>query len=123
MFDNPEAIFGGTQPLLSLIELIYSTVEDVSLWPTVIDRIAETVGSEQTIFVAPLRAPELPAALSSSQTRPEVLPLYLGHYQSVNVLADPCDRMFATGRVRYSHWAVPDGEFECSEFYNDFFRR
>ncbi|MHB1938507.1 MAG: helix-turn-helix transcriptional regulator [Acidobacteriaceae bacterium] len=47
---------------------------------------------------------------------------YLDHYSSVNVLSPLCDRLFPDGTVRYSHIAVPDNEFEKTEFYNDYFR-
>jgi hypothetical protein len=41
VYTNPEEISGGTSELLPLIELIYSAVDDASLWPVVLDRVAE----------------------------------------------------------------------------------
>jgi len=122
MFENPEEAFGGTSRLLALIELIYCAVNDTTLWPTILDRMDEAVGGEQTLLFAALSGPRAPWALCSIRTSPEVAKDYLDHFASVNVLAEPCDQMFPEGSVRYSHWAMSDADFERSEFYSDFFR-
>lgn len=111
----------GTNQILSLVDLIYSAATDVSLWPAVLDGISDAAGGVQTIFWATFHGAGAPPAFCSRGTAPEVLPLYSTHYHTLNVLAEPCDRMFRTGTARYSHLAMTDGEFERSEFYNDFF--
>jgi len=122
MYASPEEAFGGTRPLLSLIESIYSAVQDATLWPVILDGIGEAASCEQTLLFATLSDTQVPDALYNSKTDPEVVHSFVRYYASVNVLAEPCDRMFPDGVVRYSHWAVPDKEFENSEFYCDFFR-
>jgi DNA-binding CsgD family transcriptional regulator/PAS domain-containing protein len=122
MFENPEQAFGGTTQLLGLIELIYSAVSDATLWPSILDKMDEAVNGQQTLFFAALSDPAVPEVLCSIRTSPELAKDYLDHFASVNVLAEPCDRMFPEGSVRYSHWAISDAEFERSEFYCDFFR-
>ena len=123
MFPDRAQVFGGTTRFLALIELIYSAANDATLWPSILDQMGEAVGGEQTLLFAPLADPGAANALRSVRTAPEVVRDYLDHYASVNILAEPCDLMFPTGSVRFSHWAVPDAEFERSEFYCDFFRR
>jgi DNA-binding CsgD family transcriptional regulator/PAS domain-containing protein len=120
MLQSSEPPSEGNSSLLSLIELVYSAVSDSSLWPLVLERISDAIHGEQTLFFSPLQESGQPPALCSSRTAPEVLPLYLEHYHSVNPLTEPCDNMFRDGMVRYSHWAVPDSEYEHSEFFNDF---
>ena len=120
MFQNPESAFWGRQEMLSLIELIYSGVGAAERWPGILDRLNAAVGAEQTIIFGPVT--QAGAAISAG-TGEQMLRDFLSHYAGVNVLAGPCDRMFPTGDVRYSHKAVPDVEFERSEFYNDFFQQ
>jgi len=67
MHANPEEMFGGTTKLLALIELIYSAVDDVSLWPLVLDRVAETVQGSETI----------PSTSFADPATPNVLPDWL----------------------------------------------
>lgn len=84
----------ATTQILSLVDLIYSAATDVSLWPAVMDAISDAAGGEQTLFFAPFHGASAPPAFCSKGTAPEVLPLYSTHYHAVNVLAEPCDRMF-----------------------------
>jgi hypothetical protein len=111
----------GESHILPLLELIYSAVSDMSLWSAVIDHISEAAQGEQTLLFSPFQDPSAPSVLFSAKTDPDVPSLFLTHYHSVNVLNEPCDRMFPEGTVRYSHWALTDSEFERSEFYNDSF--
>jgi hypothetical protein len=122
MFENPEQAFGGTQPLLDLIDTIYAAVQQPSHWRTVLDQIGEAIHSDQNLLFADIPGSPVPNALSGSKTGLDVPHLFTSDYASVNVLAEPCDQMFPSGTVRYSHWSVPDAEFEKSEFYNDFFK-
>jgi DNA-binding CsgD family transcriptional regulator len=122
MHENPEQAFGGTSQLLALIESIYAAVQEPSRWQNVLGQIGEAIHSEQNLLFAAIPGLPIPNALSCSKTNLDVPRLFISYYASVNVLAEPCDQMFPTGTVRYSHWAVPDAEFEKSEFYNDFFK-
>jgi DNA-binding CsgD family transcriptional regulator len=121
VYTNPEVMFGGTSELLGLIELIYSAVNDASLWPVILDRIAETVhGRESLLFT---HFPNHSAMNVSYLARMDPIALvpYTEYYHSVNVLAEECDRMFPDGSIRYAHRAVPDAVFEKTEFCNDYF--
>lgn len=122
MYENPEVLCGGEKPLLNLISLIYEAVEEPSLWPAVLDGIAEMSGSGCTMLFANSNQCGAGDVVALARTGQDYLEAYLDHYASVNVLSPACDRMFRDGTVRYSHIAVPDGEFEKTEFYNDYFR-
>jgi DNA-binding CsgD family transcriptional regulator/PAS domain-containing protein len=122
MYVNPEEVFGGTKKLLALIELIYSAVDDVSLWPVVLDQVAEAVKGEETLLFTSFPDPATPNVSCLARMDPSALVPYAEYYAPLNVLSERCDRMFPTGTVRYSHQAVPDREFEATEFYNDYFK-
>jgi DNA-binding CsgD family transcriptional regulator/PAS domain-containing protein len=122
VYDNPEQAFGGASPLMALIETIYSAVQQPLLWRRVLDQISEAVHGEQNLLFATLPGSPIPNVLPCSKTNPDVPRLFTSYYATVNVLAEPCEQMFPSGTVRYSHWAVPDAEFERSEFYTDFFK-
>ena len=122
MYSNPEEVFGGAGNLLSLIELIYSAVDDVSLWPVVLDQIAEAMQGEETLIWTGFAGSGTTNILCLSRMDPVALVPYAEYYASVNVLAERCDRMYQDGKARYSHRAVPDVEFETTEFFNDYFK-
>ena len=105
--------------LLPLIERIYDGVGKENAWPEILDSLNEAVGAEQTLIFSPVVGS---GAVVSTSTPLKLVQDFLDHYAGVNVLAGPCDRMFQPGEVRYSHWALPDSEFERSEFYSDFFQ-
>jgi hypothetical protein len=115
-------MFGGASELLALIELIYSAVDDASLWPVILDRIAETIqGRESCMFTGFPDPATTPNVSCLARIDPVALVPYTKHYHTVNVLAERCDAMFPDGTARYAHRAVPAAEFEKTEFYNDYF--
>jgi hypothetical protein len=118
MYLDTEQVFGGST---KLFELIYSAVDDVSLWPVVLDQVAEAVQGQETVLFTGFPEPTTPNVSCLARMAPETLSPYVDYYASVNVLASACDQMFRDGTVRYSHRAVPDTEFQKTEFYNDCF--
>jgi DNA-binding CsgD family transcriptional regulator len=120
MVHYPELSVATELGLLPLIERIYDGVGKEDAWPDILDSLNEAVGAEQTLIFSPVVGS---GATVSSRTPLKLVEDFLNHYAGVNVLAAPCDRMFRAGEVRYSHWALPDNEFERSEFYSDFFHR
>jgi DNA-binding CsgD family transcriptional regulator/PAS domain-containing protein len=122
MYANPEEVFGGTAKLLALIELIYSAVDDVSLWDVVLDEVAEVMQGEETLMWTNFSGSGTTDILCLARMDPVALIPYSEYYAPLNVLAERCDQMYQDGKVRYSHRAVPDVEFETTEFYNDYFK-
>lgn len=120
MYENPEIAFGGTADLLSLIELIYSAVDQPALWPTVLEGIANAAGGESTALFA--RFPK-DSVIALTRFEPGSFEEYAEHYSNVNILMPLCDNRFPDGTIRYSHLVMEDREFENTEFYADFFRR
>lgn len=109
--------------LSGLIERIYAAATDPALWPEVLNDVGRAVsdGTQTLLFVAGRE--QLPGVLRCQRTPDSVLFPFLEYYSSVNILAEPCDRIFPDGTVRFSHVAVSDQDFERSEFYAEFFRR
>jgi DNA-binding CsgD family transcriptional regulator len=120
VFANPEVVFGGTSRLLSLIELIYSAVNQPAHWSLVLEELAELVDGESTALYA--RFPEI-TLLSLARTDPVAWDLFSSYYASINVMMERCDAIVPDGMVRYSNRVIADGELEQTEFYNDYFSR
>ncbi len=121
MYANPEELFGGTKRLLSLIDLIYSAVNDAAGWPGVLEQVSEAVGGRETVLFTSFTDPAATNVSSMARMDPAALAPYVEHYASVNVLSKRCDALYADGTARYAHRAVPDAEFEQTEFCNDYF--
>ncbi len=118
--DNADVVFGGTRPLLGLIEAVYASVQDPTSWDKVLEGISEVLGGA-SIFMAggTSHAP----ILAKMRLDPDAVSDYLNYYASVNVMSQRCDRSFTDGSVRYGNHVISDNELEKTEIYNDFFRR
>ena len=123
MHKNGVAHSGLDIQLTPLIGMIYEAVESPALWPIILDQIAEAVRGRETILFASFHDPAKCDISSIARMNPATLVPYVEHYASVNVLSVRCDPMFPDGTTRYSHRAMPDAEFEQTEFYNDYFMR
>jgi DNA-binding CsgD family transcriptional regulator len=119
MFENPEIAFGGSRPMLALIETIYATVQQPELWNVVMEGIAEILQANSAVLIAPLPHGVL---APTARTHPEALNAYLTHYGAINTLSKACDALFPDGTVRYGHIAMPESELLRTEIYNDFMR-
>ncbi len=119
MYDNAEALFGGPSQLLSLIELIYEAADDMSLWPLVLDRIAEAVHGEATVLFANYTGL---ASNIATHTRidPAALASYAEYYGTRNVLISRGDEVFKDGEPRFSHQALSNRELEKTEYYDGY---
>ena len=121
MYANPEEMFGGPSKLLALIELIYSAVGDPSLWPVVLDHVAEALAGVEILIWTNFDSAEAANVVSKARMDQAALEPYSQYYASVNVLSKRCDALYQDGRARFSDRAVPDVEFETTEFCNDYF--
>lgn len=110
-----------TGHLSGLIALIYEAVDDDSLWPEVLTRVGNAISATQTLLFLTPPDSGVPDTLRCAGTSDEMVNSFLEYYASINILSEPCDRMFPDFSTRYSHLAVPDSQFENSEFYADFF--
>src|SRR5258708_26105104 len=108
--------------LLPLIETIYGAVDDESLWPLVLEQIAELTQGYETCMWTVFPGPQATNILCAARMDLGVLVPYAEYYGQVNVLSHRCDDLYEDGQVRYSNRAVPDAEFETTEFYNDYFK-
>jgi len=117
MVDASNAELSDCKGLTSAVGEIYAAVEDPTLWPAVLDQIAELVDGESTFLVANYSDSVAKDVRAFDRTDPAALVEYQLHYDVINVWTGPCDRMFGVGKVGYAHWAVPDAELKKSEFY------
>jgi DNA-binding CsgD family transcriptional regulator/PAS domain-containing protein len=119
MYENAEQALGEIQSLLPLIELIYDASDDTSLWPVVLDRIAEVVNGEQIALFSNNADPAVPNVASLARMEQQDLAPYTAYYRSANILAEGCDAPFPAGTVRYSPPAEPDARVDSSEICRD----
>lgn len=122
MLENVEALFGGSSNLLSLIRLIYESVESPMLWHTVMERIAETIDGQWTVLWPSYSHPAETAITSWARLDPAVLPPYAEYYASVNVIAQRIEEAHPKTLISYSHRVISDHDLEQSEYYNDYLK-
>jgi hypothetical protein len=120
VFANPEVVFGGTQRLLSLIELIYSAVNQPTHWSLVLEEIAELVDGESTALWA--SSSEI-TVQSFARMDPVAWNLFTSYYASINVWMERADAVVPDGVLLYSNRVIADNELEQTEFYNDYLSR
>lgn len=108
--------------LLSLIRLIYEAVETPAHWHTVMERIAESINGEWTVLWPSYSDPAETAISAWGRLDPAVLPAYVNHYASVNVIAQRIEEAHPKTLVSYSHEVISDSELQKSEYYNDYLR-
>ncbi len=120
MFANPEVIFGGTTRLLSLIELIYSTVHQPDLWSVVMEEISDLVDGDSTALWA--SSPQT-TIQSLARMDPVAWDRFIGYYASINVFMQRADAVVPDDTVLYSNRVISDNELEQTEFYNDYLSR
>ena len=101
---------------------IYAAVENPTLWPVVLTRIAGFVASENVLLFANYQGSIADDIHAMFAYDPGVWEPYREHYASVNVWTEHCDKVFPPGTIRYSHRAISDGELQKTEFYADFLR-
>lgn len=118
---NTGEISDSSSNLLPLIETIYSAVDDESLWPFVLEQIAELTQGYETLMWTAFPGSQAANILCAARMDLAVLVPYAEYYGQVNILAQRCDKLYEDGEVRYSTRAMPDAEFETTEFYNDYF--
>lgn len=119
MHENAEQASNGSQSLLPLIELIYDAAGDASLWPVVLDRIAESVNCEQIALSASFSDPPVSNISNLARMAPKDLTAYTEYFMSAHILAERCDAPFPTGTVRYSPRALPHTEFDKFRMCSD----
>jgi DNA-binding CsgD family transcriptional regulator len=122
MFENPEQAFGGTGPLLELVESIYATVQDPALWTSVLARISSAIQGQSLALFAVFPDSKAPGIVALHEMPPAVWNLFAVHYASVNPIMPRCEAALEAGATAYSHHVISNTDLERTEFYSDFFR-
>ncbi|HEY0309353.1 MAG TPA: helix-turn-helix transcriptional regulator [Acidobacteriaceae bacterium] len=123
MFENPEHAFGGTRPMLSLIEQIYAAAQQPELWESVLHAISDTIGGESTAFFATFPGSQTPDILALAKTNPAAWNEFAQYYAGINPMMARGEAVLDPDEMWASHKLFTDAEFEKTEFYNDYFRR
>lgn len=117
-----EELFGGYSNLSALLQLIYSAVDDASLWTSVLERVAALLNGAEILIWSQFQSTVVDNIVAVAQMDKAALDPYVSYYAGLNILSQRCDLLYRDGKARYSDRAVPDSEFVKTEFYNDYFR-
>jgi DNA-binding CsgD family transcriptional regulator len=123
MFENPEAAFGGTKPMLDIIEAIYAAAQQPTLWDDVLDRISTAIEGGSISLFAQFADETTPTVMAMAKTDPNAWHDYASHFAWNNPLMARGEEFFGPGETWFSHPVIGEVEFERTEFYYDFFRR
>jgi hypothetical protein len=69
MFENPEQAFGGTKPMLDLIEAIYAAAQRPTLWDDGLDRISTTIEGGSISLFAEFAVDTTPTAMAIASSK------------------------------------------------------
>lgn len=122
MFENPEQAFGGTKPMLDLIDAIYAAAQQPGLWNDVLDRISTVIEGESMTLFAEFADGTTPTVMAMAKTDPNAWHDYANHFASINPQMARGAQIFGPGETWFNHLMFEEAEFETTEFYTDFFR-
>lgn len=122
MFENPEQAFGGTKPMLDLIDAIYAAAQQPTLWNEVLDRIATVIEGGSITLFAEFADGTTPTVMAMAKTDPNAWRDYANYFASINPLMARGEGFFGPGETWFNHLMFEEAEFERTEFYSDFFR-
>ncbi len=108
MFQNPEMAFGGSVPMLGLIENIYACVQVPEVWTCVMEGISQALGGESIALFAGFGDANTPDVMALSKMDADVWASYATYYAAVNPIMHSCERMFAPGTTWRSDRAISD---------------
>lgn len=123
MRPNVEQAFGGTQPMLALIERIYASVVTPELWDGTLSQIANHLGGESIALFAGAPNAQTPHLLSISAMDHGAWAQFATHYAAINPIMQRCEKWLDPSTTWYGHAVMTDAELEHTEFYADFFQR
>ncbi|MGD0913909.1 MAG: helix-turn-helix transcriptional regulator [Terracidiphilus sp.] len=121
-FSNPEQSFGGTHQLLGLIEMIYATVQNPSLWPVVMERIGSAMEGESLALYASFPKSTAPTILALREMPQDVWDTFATYYAAINPIEKASRQRFSLDETWFSDRAITDGELKRTECYADFYR-
>ena len=119
---NPEVAFGGTHQLLGLIEMIYDTVHNPSLWPTVMERIAVVMDGESLALYASFPGSSALEILALREMPRDVWDAYANYYSLINPIMKAAVHRLSPNATWFSEQAITNAELEHSECYADFYK-
>jgi DNA-binding CsgD family transcriptional regulator/PAS domain-containing protein len=105
--------------LLDIVGSIYAAVDDQTLWPDFLERLANTIHSQATnLFVQDLRHSG-GAAFATFGTDPSFNRSYSEYYGTINIFLLRGKSLLNTGNVCFSDELCPNEEAFRSEFFNE----
>lgn len=122
MQGNVEQAFGGTRPMLSVIESIYAAVDTPQLWDATLRNIGDLLGGESIALFAGAPNAQTPHLLSVSEMDPGAWQQFVQHYAAINPIMQRCEKLLDPEATWFAHSVMSDGELENTEFYADFFQ-
>jgi DNA-binding CsgD family transcriptional regulator len=122
MFQNPERVFGGTIPMLGLIDSIYATVQRPELWDDVLLQISGALAGESIALFAGAPDSANPPLVGVQNIDATAWSAFTDYYASINPMLTACLQKFSPDETWYSDQALTDAEFDKTEFCNDYYK-
>jgi hypothetical protein len=110
---------GREEQILELVGLVYDAAADPQVWPAFLERLADAIDGDGTVFFAV--EPEAPLRIIAALTRFD--PLLIDRYArefSDNIWVRRADEHFQDHEVRYSQGLTSRGELLSDRYYSDF---
>jgi DNA-binding CsgD family transcriptional regulator len=113
----------ATESFTSLIGDIYEAVFEPALWPSILERIADSVHATTTAFA--LHDPETRYGLVLGHVRadPSLSQMYDDYYHKLNPHIQKLSLILSTGELAVGQSVISDEALEQTEYYNDFLKR
>jgi DNA-binding CsgD family transcriptional regulator len=123
MFENPEAAFGGTSRLLSVIETLYAAVGDRRLWDQALGQVGDALGCESIAIYAGFPDPRTMDIIAMDGVDPAAWSVFASYYAPLNPVWERSVRRYKVGETCFRQAVISDIELERTEIYADFYKK
>jgi len=107
----------------ALVGDIYEAALEPNLWPSILERIADSVRATTTAFSMHDPATRYGATLGHVRADPSLSRMYDEYYHQLNPHAHKLSQTTSIGELSIGQMVIADEALERSEYYNDFLRR
>jgi len=105
-----------------LVGDIYEAALEPKLWPSILERIADSVRATTTTFSMHDTTTRFGALLGNVRADPSFSQLYDAYYHSVNPHVQRLSQLLTVGELGVGQMVISDQEMLECEYYNDFLK-
>jgi len=112
-----------TSRVAALVGDIYEAALEPNLWPSILERIADSAGATTTAFSMHDPVTRYGATLGHIRADPSLSKMYDEYYHQLNPHAHYFSRALNIGQLGIGQMVMPDEALERTEYYNGFLKR